>query len=471
MSSLTLTPISAAPLTLAAIGAVYANVVNVRVDFGARGDDSTDDATAFASALGELSAQGGGILFVPQGVYRISSALTVPTLVSIVGVGAASELKLTAAGPNTPITLSGAASAIRDVKITRTADNTMLRVGADRCLVENVHILVGTGTTRGPFSIDAAGTNSIVQGCTFENMTGSTMTANTNGTSNVRWLGNKFIDVTLSLNTNNTEIIVANNIVISSVLNQVGIHAANGSTGVTNTNLAITGNYVEAKSFGIAVEKTSNGDTSPRSVTITGNTIKAVSGASFHGISVTTCDHFSVSANVIDAAGITGLYFGIEVVSCNYGTISGNQVRGNSGTEGGVILDECVSVSVVGNQIYDFKAGGQGVRLFANSASPACSDNAVTGNTIFFTGTSATTAGVDVFNNLAAAVTSRNLIVGNSIRGGGGSSLGVRLTANGVGGTLDETLIGMNQISNCGTAISQTGDTNTLLSGTTWNNV
>lgn len=52
------------------------DIVSVK-DFGAVADDITDDAPAFTSALQYLVSIGGGALYVPQGVYRIKSRLTV----------------------------------------------------------------------------------------------------------------------------------------------------------------------------------------------------------------------------------------------------------------------------------------------------------------------------------------------------------------------------------------------------------
>ncbi len=52
-------------------------VVSVR-EFGAKGDDSTDDTAAIQAAINAAQATGrGGVVFVPKGVYRISSALIV----------------------------------------------------------------------------------------------------------------------------------------------------------------------------------------------------------------------------------------------------------------------------------------------------------------------------------------------------------------------------------------------------------
>ena len=56
-------------------------------DYGAAGNGSTDDTTAVQNAINGVSATGGGTLFFPAGTYKISSALSVPNGVSLLGVG------------------------------------------------------------------------------------------------------------------------------------------------------------------------------------------------------------------------------------------------------------------------------------------------------------------------------------------------------------------------------------------------
>lgn len=61
-------------------------VYNVK-NYGAVGNNSADDTSAIQSALDAASSAGGGTVFVPAGTYKISSALTLPTSVSIAGAG------------------------------------------------------------------------------------------------------------------------------------------------------------------------------------------------------------------------------------------------------------------------------------------------------------------------------------------------------------------------------------------------
>ena len=61
----------------------YTLVFNVK-NYGATGDGSTDD-TSFISAAITAAAVSGGVVFFPPGTYRITSALTLPHDVSLVG--------------------------------------------------------------------------------------------------------------------------------------------------------------------------------------------------------------------------------------------------------------------------------------------------------------------------------------------------------------------------------------------------
>lgn len=69
--------------------------------FGAKGDDSTDDATAIQAALteaAETTSSGiGGIVYLPRGTFRLGSQITIPNKVRLTGVArSASVLKANA---------------------------------------------------------------------------------------------------------------------------------------------------------------------------------------------------------------------------------------------------------------------------------------------------------------------------------------------------------------------------------------
>jgi hypothetical protein len=68
---------------------VNAEVLNVK-DYGAKGDGVTDDSAALVAAVAALSA--GGILHVPPGTYIVRSQLSLPSGITVQGVGEASVL-------------------------------------------------------------------------------------------------------------------------------------------------------------------------------------------------------------------------------------------------------------------------------------------------------------------------------------------------------------------------------------------
>jgi len=58
------------------------------IDFGAVGDGVTDDTVAFTEAITAVSALNGGTVYIPQGVYKISSTLNINNSnVRLLGVG------------------------------------------------------------------------------------------------------------------------------------------------------------------------------------------------------------------------------------------------------------------------------------------------------------------------------------------------------------------------------------------------
>lgn len=63
---------------------VFNNTINVK-QFGAYGDNTHDDSTAFNYGLEFLNSIGGGTLYIPDGDYKISSIITGKEYVNIIG--------------------------------------------------------------------------------------------------------------------------------------------------------------------------------------------------------------------------------------------------------------------------------------------------------------------------------------------------------------------------------------------------
>jgi len=60
--------------------------VNVR-DYGAIGDDSTDDTVAFQAAIDEIGTRGGGTVYVPDGTFRVTTITISTPNVDLAGAG------------------------------------------------------------------------------------------------------------------------------------------------------------------------------------------------------------------------------------------------------------------------------------------------------------------------------------------------------------------------------------------------
>jgi len=88
ISILTLLYIASPPGSCPANGIASSSWINVR-DYGAAGDDFIDDATAIQDAIDAVSASGGGTVYLPAGIYKITDTIIVPAGVKLIGAGAA----------------------------------------------------------------------------------------------------------------------------------------------------------------------------------------------------------------------------------------------------------------------------------------------------------------------------------------------------------------------------------------------
>jgi hypothetical protein len=104
-------------------------VINV-MSYGATGDGTTDDTTALQAALNAVPANGGTVL-LPAGTYLISQTLTVnKNGTSLVGIGAASEIRVASGAANIDVITIGDGSgtrahcAVRDLHINSNGQKT-----------------------------------------------------------------------------------------------------------------------------------------------------------------------------------------------------------------------------------------------------------------------------------------------------------------------------------------------------------
>lgn len=95
------------------------DIVSVK-DFGALGDNSTNDTAAIVAAIAAVSAAGGGFVFFPVGIYRVTSLGNIPANVALLGAGrAVSKIRTTSATLDV-ISLDGANAHVLDLGIDAT---------------------------------------------------------------------------------------------------------------------------------------------------------------------------------------------------------------------------------------------------------------------------------------------------------------------------------------------------------------
>lgn len=73
----------------AAASGRYMSVYNVKADYGAVGDGTTNDTTAIQNAIDAANTAGGGRVYFPVGTYKLTSALTMKRRVILMGEGIA----------------------------------------------------------------------------------------------------------------------------------------------------------------------------------------------------------------------------------------------------------------------------------------------------------------------------------------------------------------------------------------------
>ena len=143
-------------------------------DFGAVGDGVTDDTAALIAAFAS-----GLRLFVPEGNYRVTAAINLPSGAYLHGAGRdKTRIFLDTASPNVSL-FTGASvvgAVIRDITIdgglngTHTQGNAIaLSAASSYCVVENVHI---QNSPRESILIRDASHHNVVRNCTFDRQGG-----------------------------------------------------------------------------------------------------------------------------------------------------------------------------------------------------------------------------------------------------------------------------------------------------------
>lgn len=123
--------------------------------FGVIGDGNTDDTSNLQAAINACSGAGGGIVYVPAGTYLVSAALTVPTLVTLVGQGrGAAVLKNTNTATGI-LSLTGSYAKVKGFTLSHSSSSTGKAIQASGATDKFIDVreVVITGHRTGVYSV------------------------------------------------------------------------------------------------------------------------------------------------------------------------------------------------------------------------------------------------------------------------------------------------------------------------------
>lgn len=257
----------------------FRDYVNVK-SFGAKGDGSTSDATAFLNAIAT-----GRPVFVPEGTYIINSNLTLWDGQMIFGVGNKSVLKTTTL--NGRILTVGNGSTVRHLKFIGTG-----KTGAD--------------FQTGVFCYDKI--NWSVENCTFVSIAGAPQ-QNGGGGIYVTQLGASNTEGGRIMNCRadscNGGFVFASRGEYTAVSN---IQATNSNVGVCigAGNITVTGGIIEKNVVGLKlIDGTNDSHGAAVGVLINHNTTNLNADLQDQGFAFTNCKFYSGNISISNSTGIT----------------------------------------------------------------------------------------------------------------------------------------------------------------------
>ena len=258
-------------------------IYNVK-EYGAVSDASTDDAAAIRSAIAAASA--GGTVFLPAGIYRVNSPLTLSSDIVLEGSGHSSLLSL---GANTNRGVISVSSA-NNVRITNLA------------LVGNASVFTGTG------NIGISGATGGYYNIAIDNVSIDSFAGD--GISMLATAGGSRA----------TNISIINCSIRSTGAHGIVCQDAVDNVRITNSDVQDWGLGVEDR-IGIVIGRSASNQIVANNHIFSTNT-GAQQGTSVHGISVDSTEKATIVGNTVN--GCVG--YGIECGFIHGGTIFGNVV-------------------------------------------------------------------------------------------------------------------------------------------------
>lgn len=346
-----------------------ATVLNVKsAAFGAIGDGVADDTAAIQKALDQARAQGGGVVYLPEGTYKTSKNLYVYSKTKVTG------------------------HAAKVSKIDTDDGYAVFEIAAEQREVVIDGLWIDNNKSSGNIGVDFQTNVSKVwiTNNTFTGIHTQSVNINATGVKQIQVSGNHFEEVAYGVLTN----LLATDVADVRVVNNqfINIHGDAielnhpGEAYASGMNFVIAGNYMSVPpgfggsggaGFGIGIAGATH-------VTIMGNVIE---NARYEAIHIEDeAKHITIVGNVINGVKAEpdfNLNSGVYVIDGDYITVSGNAIRGAA--DYGVHFEyapdrEATHAVVTGNTITDGGQGGIRIAGYTGESNIVVSQNIVTDN-------------------------------------------------------------------------------------------
>jgi parallel beta-helix repeat protein len=414
--------------------------------FGAKGDGVTDDTVAVQAALDQANSDGGGVVYLPEGTYRITASLVAKSNVTLQGPGGRAATIKQDNNVNLSMLINDTAADLENFTVYRLAwdGNESNNTTDDR------HGIRFINTTRATDRV------SIIE-CHFFDMINGAIRIGSNNAAKINtgllikdnWVVNVGTkgsggssNHAIACNWRCPGVRVKGNHIDTTGVDGNGIWVGNDSHRAN-----ISGNYIaSAGDMGIEYWQNSEGGG-----VVSGNTIEA---AGTFGISNDGSPYTSIGDNHVDAGGL-----GIEIVTSSYCTASGNTIE-RAATGNGFSVNKSSYCAISGNTIRNAgnAAEDAGIRIYADGTTNS-NYNSVTGNVIHAPA-SGDVRGIAIFNNAAGSTCSFNVVSSNTLHGNNvAGSIGLYVTEP--SGTSEKNVLTNNTVLNWATAITDSGTSTT----------